>query len=198
MQKDVKIFEKNWPTLICMAPKLKCANPPFDKEKKMCQISLNTYSHNEPYDLHAQVIFQKKSLWWQHTSNHTYTFLDVKHYYYDLKPSLLNITAKNVRLVSAKSNLISILQYLKLKTILFRFHVKIECITLQTLMGFHRENKEVMLQSVHSLSYCCSRNLCLCQDIWVDPTKVSSAMMVWWVRHFSITTIIRLKSKYFC
>jgi hypothetical protein len=33
----------------------------YDKEK-MCQISLNTYSHNEPYDLQAQVIFQKKSL----------------------------------------------------------------------------------------------------------------------------------------
>lgn len=44
-----------------MAPKLECAKTPFDKEKKkMCQISLNTYSHNEPYDLHAQVIFQKK------------------------------------------------------------------------------------------------------------------------------------------
>jgi len=32
----------------------------YDKEK-MCQISLNTYSHNEPYDLQAQVIFQKKA-----------------------------------------------------------------------------------------------------------------------------------------
>ena len=91
-----------------MAPKLECAKTPFDKEKKkMCQISLNTYSHNEPYDLHAQVIFQKKSLWWQHTSNHTYTFLDVKHYYYNLKPSLLNRPTRNVSQISAKSNLIS-------------------------------------------------------------------------------------------
>jgi len=182
-----------------MAPKLKCAKPPFDKEKKRCVRFLWTHTVTTNLMIFMRKwFFKKKSLWWQHTSNHTYTFLDVKHYYYDLKPSLLNITAKNVRLVSAKSNLISILQYLKLKTILLRFHVKIEYITLETLMGFHRENKEVMLQSVHSLSYCCSRNLCFCQDIWVDPTKVSSAMMVWWVRHSSSTTIIRLKSKYFC
>ena len=198
MQKDVKIFEKNWPTLICMAPKLKCAKPPFDKEKKDVSDFFEHIQSQRTLWSSCASDFSKKSLWWQHTSNHTYTFLDVKHYYYDLKPSLLNITAKNVRLVSAESNLISILQYLKLKTILLRFHVKIEYITLETLMGFHRENKEVMLQSVHSLSYCCSRNLCLCQDIWVDPTKVSSAMMVWWVRHSSRTTIIRLKSKYFC
>jgi len=40
--------------------RIKCANPLLIRMKKMCQISLNTYSHNEPYDLHAQVIFQKK------------------------------------------------------------------------------------------------------------------------------------------
>lgn len=34
VQKDVNIFEKNWPTPFQMAPKLKCAKPPFDKEKK--------------------------------------------------------------------------------------------------------------------------------------------------------------------
>jgi hypothetical protein len=57
-----------------MAPKLECAKPPFDKEKKkMCQISLNTYSHNEPYDLHAQVIFQKKKAYDDNTLPITHT-----------------------------------------------------------------------------------------------------------------------------
>jgi len=59
-KKTSKFLRKIDP-LLQMAPKLSVRTP-FDKdEKKMCQITLNTYSHNEPYDLHAQVIFQKKA-----------------------------------------------------------------------------------------------------------------------------------------
>jgi hypothetical protein len=61
----------------------------------MCQIFLNTYSHNEPYDLQAQVIFQKKKLMMtKHFQSNTHFFRE--HYYYKLYPPNQNECQKNI------------------------------------------------------------------------------------------------------
>jgi len=67
-----KVWPPHWPQISVKTPFAKKEN----MIRKNVSDSLNTYSHNEPYDLQAQVIFQKKSLWWQKTSNQTHTFLE--------------------------------------------------------------------------------------------------------------------------